>query len=102
MEQDCLAKETLREWLAADAVDLLIIDVRSPDEYAESHIPGAVNIPVDTLPAGLQQEQRAKHIVTACGKGGGRSAKAAEILSAEGCNARYLCGGTFGWLEQYG
>ncbi len=99
LQQDCIANETLRELLAADADNLLIIDVRSPGEYAESHVPGAVNIPLDILPAGLQQAQRAKHIVTVCWKGGGRSATAAEMLRAEGFNAQYLCGGTFSWFE---
>lgn len=94
--QDCLAKETLQELLAADADNLLMIDVRSPDEYAESHVPGTVNIPVDTLPTGLQQVDRAKQIVTVCWKGGGRSATAAEMLRAERFNAQYLCGGTLG------
>lgn len=99
LQQDCIANETLRELLAAEAGSLLIVDVRSPDEYAERHIPGAVNIPLDTLPAGIAQALKSKRIVTVCGKGGGRSANAAEMLSAEGFNAQYLCNGTFGWFS---
>ncbi|MBK7695629.1 MAG: rhodanese-like domain-containing protein [Saprospiraceae bacterium] len=39
-------------------------------------------------------------LVTICGKGGGRSAAAAEILKSSGLlNTFYLCGGTFGWYE---
>lgn len=30
---------------------LVILDVRSPQEFAASHIPGAINIPYDQLPA---------------------------------------------------
>lgn len=86
--------------LAADAANLLIIDVRSPDEYAESHVPGAVNIPLDAFPAGLQQVDATKYIVTVCWKGGGRSAKAAEMLRADGfAHVQYLCDGTLGWLD---
>lgn len=98
-QQDCIANETLQELLAADSGSLLIIDVRNPDEYAERHIQGAVNIPLDILPAGITQEFRSKQIVTVCGKGGGRSAHAAEMLRAERFNAQYLCNGTFGWFS---
>jgi rhodanese-related sulfurtransferase len=33
--------------------EALVVDVREPWEYAEGHLPGAVNIPLSTLPARL-------------------------------------------------
>lgn len=40
-----------------------LIDVRSPDEYAAGHIPGAVNIPGDQLPAHLAAIPRDRPVV---------------------------------------
>ena len=37
-------------------------------------------------------------VITACGKGGGRSADGARILKEFGLNASWLCGGTNEWL----
>ena len=35
--------------------NLLVVDVRSPDEYAEGHIPQALSIPVDELETRLEE-----------------------------------------------
>ena len=39
------------EWLAShlDEPGLRIVDMRAPEDYATAHIPGAVNIPADTI-----------------------------------------------------
>jgi rhodanese-related sulfurtransferase len=80
---------------------LTIIDVRNPEEYAERHIPVAINIPLDELESRSNELPRQSVIVTVCGKGGGRSAQAAEVLQRMGfSNANFLCSGTFGWYEQ--
>lgn len=39
--------------LAAFAGDVAIIDIRLPEEFAEAHAPGAVNIPLGQLPRRL-------------------------------------------------
>ena len=73
------------------------LDVRSEEEFAQGHVPGAVNIPVATsnpLGAGLmanpdfnrqvaEQLDKDSKIITACLRGG-RSLKAAMMLTAEG------------------
>ena len=80
---------------------LTILDVRSPEEYAEKHIPGAINIPLPELEYRSKQLSKDIMIITACGKGGGRSAKGAELLKQLGfSNSNYLCGGTFGWYNE--
>jgi rhodanese-related sulfurtransferase len=79
---------------------IAIIDVRSPEEYVEKHIPGAVNIPLDELEGRSNELSKQAIVITACGKGGGRSAQAAELLNQLAfIKAKFLCGGTFGWYD---
>ena len=74
-----------------------LIDVRSREEYEQQHIPGAIHITLDQLEHSLKEfDQKIKYI-TICGKGGGRSARAAAILQSAGFQASWLCGGTLGW-----
>lgn len=57
----------------------VILDVRSPEEYEEGHIPGAINIPYDLMAENLAslESQRDDEIVVYC-----RTGRRAEI--AEG------------------
>ena len=78
----------------------IIIDVRSKEEYAEKHIPGAINIPLGDLESRSKELSKQTLLITTCGKGGGRSAQAAEKLKQWGfIKAIFLCGGTFGWYD---
>ncbi len=78
----------------------LVVDVRSPEEFAAGHVDGAINLPLDTLADGAVGLPKNAAIVTVCGKGGGRSERAAAELRALGFpSARSLCGGTQAWLE---
>lgn len=95
----CLASAELKTRQQAGE-RIRIIDVRSPEEFAEKHIPGAINIPLDDLEQLVSALDPNALFVTACGKGGGRSAKGAELLRESGFDAVWLCGGTFGWLEE--
>lgn len=80
--------------------NIMVIDVRSRDEYRENHIPFAGNLRVDLVESGDFVPEPGKIIVTACGKGGGRSERAAKYLRDHFANEVYfLEGGTFGWLE---
>ena len=77
----------------------VILDVRSPDEFASGHIPDAVNVPVaelsDRLVAlGLSPTQE---IVVHCQRGG-RAAAAESILRDAGyANVRDLSGHMEAW-----
>ena len=52
---------------AADAGRVLIVDVRDATWYAEGHLPGAVNVPLEELPQKLGLLKAAKTpIVTYC------------------------------------
>ena len=52
---------------AVDAGRALVVDVRDAGSYADGHIPGAINVPLDTLPQKLARLRTAKKtIVTYC------------------------------------
>jgi len=63
----------------------LILDVRSEEEYAEGHIPGAVNIPYDQLGSRLAEIDAAKtdEIVVHC-RSGHRAGIAEQMLIEAG------------------
>lgn len=77
----------------------LIIDVRTQEERAIKHIPNSLHIPLSELPQRLNELPFGQFYVTACGKGGGRSIDAAQLLQNENYSASWLCEGTLGWLE---
>lgn len=93
-----IEKKELR-LLLASKFNFRIIDVRSKVEFDEKHIPTAVNIPLDILKEVAQLFDPIITYVTVCGKGGGRSIDAANILKDLEFDAFWLIGGTFGWLE---
>ena len=62
----------------------LLLDVRTPAEFAEGHIDGALNIPVQVLPQRIDElGDRSRPIVVYC-RSGMRSANAAQILGRAG------------------
>jgi len=71
----------------------LIIDVRTPGEFASGHIKGAVNIPVDQLSKNLQKLQDKNRPIITCCASGMRSASARGILSSKGYTQVYNGGG---------
>ena len=73
---------------------VVLLDVRSAEEFAEGSIPGAKNV----LPARLQEEiiPRDALVVTVCNHGGPRSQGAAKALRERGIDARFLAGGVKG------
>lgn len=74
--------------------NVLILDVRNPDEYKAGHIPKSRNIPVQELDSKLSSLQSYKEetIIVYCASGG-RSSKAATILSNSGFTKVYNLGG---------
>ncbi|MEO8821012.1 MAG: rhodanese-like domain-containing protein [Ginsengibacter sp.] len=61
-----------------------IVDVRRPDEYEKAHAKGTVNIPLNEIPARLDEIKKiSTPIVVVCG-GGTRHVKAFELLKSNG------------------
>lgn len=76
----------------------MVVDVRTPEEYAGGHVPGAVNLPLDALGARMDElgAHRDGEVYLIC-QSGRRSARAAELLSAAGYTAVNVEGGTAAW-----
>jgi rhodanese-related sulfurtransferase len=74
-----------------------LFDVREPDEYDEAHVPGAVLIPLATVPDAVARFPTDGPVYVICAAGG-RSRKAAEFLRSRGVDAVNVAGGTRGWL----
>ena len=96
-----ISVEDLKKKFAAHD-DFILIDVREPDEFASSRIPGSVLIPkahffdataLDLLP-------RDKEIILHC-RSGVRSAHCLAIIQGAGfMNSRHLGGGILAWEKQ--
>jgi rhodanese-related sulfurtransferase len=79
----------------------VILDVRTPEEFAEGHVPGAINISHDELAARLAEIESARdaEVVVYC-RSGRRAGIAEELLRAEGFgNLKHLEGDMLAWLE---
>ncbi|MCQ2432033.1 MAG: rhodanese-like domain-containing protein [Clostridia bacterium] len=78
--------------------DYLIVDVRRPDEFAQGHIPGAVNIPNEDIsiemPSGLPDKEQTIYIYC---RSGNRSKQASAKLAAMGYTHIIEFGGILDW-----
>lgn len=85
---------------AMDAGDVVLIDVRTPQEYAGGHAPGAKNIPLSDLSSRISELDAHKdgevHLICASGR---RSAKATSMLAEAGfAKPINVEGGTQAWV----
>ncbi len=97
--------ETAQEKIAAGGV--LVVDVREPDEFAQGHLHGALNIPRGVLEGAADDSTHYRHprlckahaeqVLLYC-KSGGRSALGAWALQQMGFERVYsLAGGVECW-----
>jgi phage shock protein E len=74
----------------------LLLDVRTTTEFAERHIPGALNIPVHELGSRLSElGAKTRPVVVHC-QSGYRSASAAQLLQRAGYDVLDI-GGIGNW-----
>lgn len=82
-----------------DRDDVVILDVREDWEYAEGHIPGAVLLPVGSIPDRLSEIPQDKTVVAVC-RSGNRSNQATQFLRQQGFdNVHNMEGGMIAWGE---
>jgi len=85
-----------REVAARVADGWMLLDVRTPDEWADGRIAGSVHIPMDQLTQRLDEVDN--RVVCVCAVGA-RSARVAEFLNAQGREAVNLDGGIYAWAN---
>jgi len=61
----------------------LIVDVRTPKEFKEKHVIGAINLPIEEIMKGKIQLPHDKEIVVYC-RSGSRSGASAKVLKERG------------------
>lgn len=81
-----------------EEVDHLLVDVRTPEEFASGHIPGAINISVQSLPDRLDEIPEDQTLVVYC-RSGNRSATATVILVDAGYSPVHDLGGIQDWVS---
>jgi rhodanese-related sulfurtransferase len=88
--------------LAAGVPDLVVVDTRTPEAYAVTHIPGAVNLPHATIDDELAAALDANALyVTYCwGPACNASTKGAAALASLGFQVKELLGGLSAWQAE--
>ena len=86
----------------ANAEDFFLVDVREPEEFAQSRIPGSVLMPVAGFidASAFKLLPRDKEIILHCHSGIRSATCLALIQSAGFTNSRHLSGGILAWEKQ--
>ena len=93
-----VSEVTIEELESALQSGATLVDVRESDEYVAGHVPGAVLVPLASVPTSLARFSADSTNYVIC-KSGGRSARAVEFLQGQGIDAVNVAGGTLAWLE---
>jgi len=83
------------------AAGAAVFDVREPDEYTEVRIPGAVLVPLASVPEAVEEFRAAaagQAVCVVCAVGG-RSGQAVGYLQSLGVDAVNVAGGTNAWHQ---
>jgi rhodanese-related sulfurtransferase len=85
LEEETAKTEEKTVAKATDVNSLLVVDVRTPEEFEDGAYPDAINIPLDEIMERLEElgENAAREIVVYCASGG-RSAYAQRMLTQVG------------------
>jgi rhodanese-related sulfurtransferase len=75
-----------------------LLDVRTPDEFKQGHVLGAVLIPLDELSVKLVRIPKDRQIICICATGS-RSSNAARQLNSMGYKVNNMHGGMSHWIH---
>ncbi|GAB4490045.1 MAG: rhodanese-like domain-containing protein [Thermodesulfovibrionales bacterium] len=70
IETEKLTPSALKGMIDAEAGDFVLVDVRDEQEFKEGHIPGAINIPVETFAMKSGILPKEKKVIVYCNTGG--------------------------------
>jgi phage shock protein E len=91
------AEISVEEAAAKREAGAFVLDVRQPDEWNAVHIPGATLIPLDQLPARVNEVPKDKEVVVVC-RSGNRSQAGRDILKSAGfSHVTSMSGGMNQW-----
>jgi NADPH-dependent 2,4-dienoyl-CoA reductase/sulfur reductase-like enzyme/rhodanese-related sulfurtransferase len=82
----------LADWLEIGRTGAVLLDVREPDEFAQGHLEGAVNLPLSELRRRIGEIPRGKELWVYCAAGQ-RAYFAQRLLIQLGLDAKNLSGG---------
>ncbi len=95
-----ISQETLLERQQKGDQAAFVLDVRSPEEYASGHVPGAVNIPYDQIASRIAEVPKDQDVVLYC-RSGRRAGIAAEVLAGQGyTRLQHLEGDIVAWVDK--
>lgn len=83
----------------ATGADIIVLDVRTPEETETGMIPRAVNVPIDQLDDAFTRRERKQVYVVYCASGG-RSRAAYETLTGNGFDYVFDFGGIGNWQDE--
>ena len=75
-----------------------VLDVRTPQEFAEGHIASAVNLPLDQVQGRASEVPGDRPVYVIC-RSGSRSAQASQILHKAGKDIQNVSRGMNGWAS---
>lgn len=98
MDYKDISAQQAHEMMTSGA-KLRIIDVRTPEEFAQGHVPNAVNVPLDDIRSGkipfVMGDKNATYLLYC--RSGRRSGMAAGVLADKGWKNIYNFGGILDW-----
>jgi rhodanese-related sulfurtransferase len=90
------------EFAALHAQGVKVLDVRTPEEYSQGRVPGAILVPISELSEShpmIVDLTKSEPVYVVC-HSGGRSARAADTLASLGFVAVNVTGGTTAWMAK--
>ncbi|MFD2741447.1 rhodanese-like domain-containing protein [Sulfitobacter aestuarii] len=98
---------TLETWTpqevasAQNTGDIILVDVRTPAEYAFEHVEGALLLPMAEFDPAFLPSQQDRRIVLVCGSSQRSAKMAKKMIEAGAERIAHLEGGFTGWKEAH-
>lgn len=103
-ETPLMSVQELKQLVDSNTKNYLLLDVRTPDEYKVSHIPGAMLVPLTEIDNGtgidkIKSSLQGRRLIAYC-TSGKRSSRALVLLQQAGIKGTKVQGGIKAWTEE--